>query len=235
MCQTCCCPQPCGGGKPGGDGDGNPPPPRCTRFRLTVDSIDVSAIDDGFLGGNLEAVFTFVVNGQAKTYNNQDLGVGVTPIGISFFVDVPAESSTISFTVSGIEQDPFFDDTIAGFTQVFGQPENWGQGFQTGSASDSNIIYTLNYTITCARDVDVAISRAALLGYAREKAEMQKGGRADRTHRYRMGPGPAAPRGMAGARRHRRTVRPARTRHPAAARRTEIRRRWQRLTVTRSR
>ena len=174
MCQTCCCPQQCcGGGKPGGDGgDGKPPP--CTRFRLTVDSIDVSAIDDGFLGGNLEAVFTFVVNGQAKTYNNQDLGVGVTPIGISFFVDVPAESSTISFTVSGIEQDPFFPDTIAGFTQVFGQPENWGQGFQTGSAADSNIIYTLNYTITCARDVDVAISRAALLGYAREKAEMRR-------------------------------------------------------------
>ena len=174
MCQTCCCPQQCcGGGKPGGDGgDGKPPP--CTRFRLTVDSIDVSAIDDGFLGGNLEAVFTFVVNGQAKTYNNQDLGVGVTPIGISFFVDVPALSSTISFTVSGIEQDPFFDDTIAGFTQVFGQPENWGQGFQTGSAADSNIIYTLNYTITCARDVDVAISHAALLGYAREKAEMRR-------------------------------------------------------------
>ncbi len=171
MCQTCCCPQPCG--KPGGDGP--PPPPQlCTRFRLVVDSIDVSAIDDGFLGGNLEAVFTFVVNGQSRVYNNQDLGVGVTPIGISFFVDVPVETSTITFTVSGIEQDLFFDDTIAGFTRTFGQPENWGQGFQTGSARDSNITYTLNYTITCARDADVAVSRAALLGYARAKAEQRR-------------------------------------------------------------
>ena len=173
MCQTCCCcPQTCGGGKPGGGGDDNPPP--CTRFRLTVDSIDVSAIDDGFLGGNLEVVFTFVVNGQAKTYTNNDLGVGVTPIGTSFFVDVPTESSTISFTVSGVEDDLFFDDPIAGFTRVFGQPDNWGQGFQTGSASDSNITYTLNYTITCARDASVAISRAALLGYARQKAEQRR-------------------------------------------------------------
>jgi hypothetical protein len=157
-----------------GDGDGTQPPQLCTRFRLVVDSIDVSAIDDGFLGGNLEAVFTFVVNGQARTYNNQDLGVGVTPIGISFFVDVPVETSTITFTVSGIEQDVFFDDTIAGFTRTFGQAENWGQGFQTGSASDSNITYTLNYTITCARNADVAVSRAALLGYARAKAEQRR-------------------------------------------------------------
>jgi hypothetical protein len=171
VCQTCCCPQ-CKNGKAPPDGDGGPPDPaRCTRYRLTVDSIDVSAIDDGFLGGNLEVVFTFVVNGQAKTYTNNDLGTGVTPIGISFFVDVPAVTSTISFTVSGIEQDTFFDDPIAGFTRVFGQPENWGQGFQTGSASDSNITYSLNYTITCATDVTVAISRQALLGYAREKAE----------------------------------------------------------------
>jgi hypothetical protein len=87
---------------------------------------------------------------------------------------VPTDSSTISFTVSGIEDDLFFDDPIAGFTQVFGQPQNWGQGFQSGSASDSNITYTLNYTITCARDADVAVSRAALLGYARAKAEQRR-------------------------------------------------------------
>lgn len=173
MCQTCCCPQPCGGDKPGGGDDGNPPP-RCNRYRLTVDSIDVSAIDDGFLGGNLEVVFTFVVNGQAKTYTNNDLGVGVTPIGTTFFVDVPTDTSTISFTVSGIEDDPFFDDPIAGFTRVFGQPDNWGQGFQSGSASDSNITYTLNYTITCARDAAVSVSRAALVGYARLKAEQRR-------------------------------------------------------------
>ena len=45
---------------------------------------------------------------------------------------------------------------------------------QTGSASDSNITYTLNYTITCARNADVAVSRAALLGYARAKAEQRR-------------------------------------------------------------
>jgi len=140
---------------------------------LTVDSIDVSAIDDGFLGGNLEVVFTFVVNGQARTYTNNDLGTGITPIGTTFFVDAPTEQSTITFTVSGVEQDPFFNDPMAGFTRVFGQPENWGQGFQTGSASDSNITYTLNYTITCANDNRVLISRQALIGYARDKVEQR--------------------------------------------------------------
>jgi hypothetical protein len=62
---------------------------------------------------------------------------------------------------------------MAGFTRVFGQPENWGQGFQTGSASDSNITYTLNYTITCANDNRVLISRQALIGYARDKVEQR--------------------------------------------------------------
>lgn len=138
-----------------------------------MDSIDISAIDDGFLGGNLEVVLTFLVNGQTQTFTNNDLGTGVTPIGLTFFVPVPTDQSTIAFTVSGVEQDPFFDDPIAGFTRVFGQPENWGQGFQTGSASDSNITYTLNYTITCATDNVVSVSRQALLGYAREKAEQR--------------------------------------------------------------
>jgi hypothetical protein len=97
-----------------------------------VDSIDVSAIDDGFLGGDLEVTFTFVVNGVAQTWTNNALGTGVTPIGITFFVPVPVPSSTITFEVSGVEDDIFFDDPLAGFPRTFGQPENWGVGFQSG-------------------------------------------------------------------------------------------------------
>jgi hypothetical protein len=133
----------------------------------------VTAIDDGFLGGNLEVTFTFTVNGQAQNYVNNDLGTGTTSIGMTFFVDVPTDTSTISLSVSGIEHDPFFDDPLAGFTAVWGQAQNWGLGFQTGSASDSNITYTLNYTITCARSRDVTISRDTLIAYGRAKAALR--------------------------------------------------------------
>jgi hypothetical protein len=157
-----------------------PPPPtdggqkRCDKYKLTIDSISVSQIDDGWFGGNLEADFTFVVNGIAQHYVNNDLGTGVTNIGISFFVDVPADTSTISFQVSGIEHDPFFDDTLAGFTQVFGQAQNWGLGSESGSASDSNITYTLNYTITCAHTTTIAVSRIALTTYAEDRLRTRK-------------------------------------------------------------
>jgi hypothetical protein len=180
MC-SCCCACACEGKK---DGDGRPPdgppppPPPCTRYRLTIVSIDVSQIDDGFLGGNLEVEFTFTVNGQAQTYVNEDLGVGVTNIGVTFFVDVPAPTSTITLAVAGIEKDPFFDDVIAGFTATYGQPQNWGVGFQSGSASDSNITYTLNYSITCARDVTVNVTRDALRAYGQKRAETRKGAEA---------------------------------------------------------
>jgi hypothetical protein len=177
MSSCCCCcptrePPPPDGVPP----DGVPPP--CTRFRLTIVSIDVSQIDDGFLGGNLEVEFTFVVNGQAQTYVNEDLGVGVTNIGLTFFVDVPAPTSTITLAVAGIEKDPFFNDVIAGFSRTFGQADNFGVGFQTGSASDSNITYTLNYSITCARDVTVNVTRDALRAYGQQRAETRKGAEA---------------------------------------------------------
>ena len=116
-----------------------------------------------------------MVNGQSKKYDNNDLDVGVTNIGTTFIVDVPADTSTITFQVSGIEHDPFFDDTIAGFTQVWGQAQNWGVGAQQGSASDFNITYVLNYQITCAQNTSVVVSREALLRYGQEKARIKRG------------------------------------------------------------
>lgn len=166
-CNACCAPtttQP-------------PQPPagkRCDRYKVTIESINVTAIDDGFLGGTLEMTFTFLVNGQVQTWVNNNLDTGVTSIGLSFFADVPADSSTITVEVSGVEADPFFNDPVAGFTQVWGQAQNWGAGGQSGGASDSNITYTLNYTITCAHETTIAISRAALLAYAQEKAQMRR-------------------------------------------------------------
>lgn len=169
----CCCCQPTA---PPTQPPGPDPtqPPRCTRYQVTVTSIDVAAIDDGFLGGDLEATFTFVVNGQVQTYINNDLDVGTTPIGLTFFVDVPADTSTIVLGVSGVEDDLVFDDPLPGFTHLWGQAQNWGVGFQSGSASDSNITYTLNYQITCARQVTVSIAREVLMAYAQERAKTRK-------------------------------------------------------------
>lgn len=169
-CGCCCC---CTGKTP-------PPqePPtgggettqRCVRYRVSIQSMSVTAIDDGFLGGDLEATFTFVVNGQARTWVNNDLDTGVHNIGITFFVDVPSDTSTITLNVSGVEDDPIFDDDLAGFTHVWGQAQNWGVGSQSGSANDSNITYTLNYEITCAQLTTVAVARNTLMAYASEKA-----------------------------------------------------------------
>jgi len=137
--------------------------------------MEVSQIDDGFLGGNLEATFTFVVNGESRTWVNNDLGTGTHSIGITYLVPVPADSSTITLSVSGVEDDLISDDTLPGFTQVWGQAQNWGIGSQAGSASDSNITYTLHYTITCARSrASVMVSRVALQAYGQQKAERRK-------------------------------------------------------------
>jgi hypothetical protein len=179
MCDTCCCccqQRP----SPGNGGDGKPPPSRCLRYQVTIESIDVSKIDDGFLGGTLETTWTIVVNGQPQIYTNNNLDVGVTPIGFTFFAAVPADSSTITVQVSGVEDDPFFDDTLPGFTDVWGQAENWGVGAQSNGGSDSNITYRLNYTITCAERTTISVSRAALRAYGEAKASQRPGaGRPD--------------------------------------------------------
>jgi len=167
-CCCCCAPKQPPPDRPP-NGGGEPSPTRCDRFRVAIVSMNVTATDDGFLGGNLEATFTFVVNGQARTWVNRDLDTGVHNIGITYFVDVPTDTSTITIEVSGVEDDPVFDDTLAGFAHVWGQAQNWGAGAQSGSASDSNITYTLNYEITCARRITVAVSRATLMAYAEER------------------------------------------------------------------
>lgn len=169
-CCCCCCRTPEPPPPPPPDG-GPQPPERCTRYRVTIVSMNVTAVDDGFLGGDLEATFTFVVNGQARTWVNEDLGTGVHNIGITFFVDVPSDTSTITLEVSGVEDDPVFDDPLAGFTHVWGQAQNWGVGAQSGAASDSNITYTLNYEIVCAQPTTVAIRRDVLMAYAKERVE----------------------------------------------------------------
>jgi hypothetical protein len=173
MCNgCCCCCAPAGPTPPPPDGG---PGPRCTRYVVTIQSIDVTAIDDGFLGGNLEATFTFTVNGQVQTYVNNSLDVGVSPIGITFFVDVPADTSTISVDVSGVEDDPFFDDTLPGFAHIWTQAQNWGVGAQSGAGSDSNITYTLNYTIACAQRTTVSISRSTLRAYGEDRVRTREG------------------------------------------------------------
>jgi hypothetical protein len=135
-------------------------------------------IDDGFLGGTLETTWTIVVNGDVQTYVNNNLDVGVTPIGLTFFVDVPADTSTITIQVSGIEDDPFFDDTLPGFTNVWGQAQNWGVGSQSDGGNDSNITYRLNYTIACAQKTTLPVSRQALRAYGEAKVKQRKGAKA---------------------------------------------------------
>jgi hypothetical protein len=173
MCGCCCCKEHDGNGN--GNGGGGTPPVRCTRYQVTFQSIDVTSIDDGFLGGSLEVTFTFSVNGQVQTWQNAALDVGVTPIGLTFFADVPTDTSTIVVDVTGVEDDPFFDDQLPGFNQVFSQGQNWGEGAQAGGGTDSNITYTLNYTIACARRTSIAVSRAALVAYGQDRVSTRKG------------------------------------------------------------
>lgn len=181
QCCCCCCQQPA---RDGQDEQEREPPAgqpdqsrRCTRYRVTFESLDVSQIDDGFIGGALETEWTLSVNGQTKTYTNQNLNTGTHQVGKTFFVDVPANTSTIRIDVSGTEADPVTkgqDDPLPGFNHVWGQADNWGAGAQSGSGSNGTITYTLNYNITCAEeDATFAVSRQALVEYGEAKAEQR--------------------------------------------------------------
>src|SRR6266699_5016334 len=169
-CSCCCCCDKTEGTPP----PATQPPERCSKYQVTINRIEVTQVDDGFLGGDLEVTYTFVVNGQARTWDDPDLGVGITNIGITFFVDVPADTSTITLEVSGIEHDPVFDDTLPGFTEVWGQAQDWGLGSHQRGASDSNITYTLNYTIVCAQKTRLVISGDALIAMGHERARSRK-------------------------------------------------------------
>jgi hypothetical protein len=142
---------------------------------VTFTSIEVSDISDGFLGGSLETTWTFVVNGQVQILTINPLDVGVRTLGITFFADVPTDSSAIVIQVSGTEDDLIFDDDLPGFTHVWGLAQSFGQGSQSGPGSNSSITYRMNYTITCAEQVTVAIARETLLAYAQDKAKTRKG------------------------------------------------------------
>jgi hypothetical protein len=109
-----------------------------------------------------------------QTFVEQDLDTGVTPIGRTFFVAVPTDTSVIDITVSGVETDEFFDDPLPGFTRTFGQADNWGLGAQSGSGSDSNITYQMNYDIGCAERTIASASSQALIAYGRERARTRR-------------------------------------------------------------
>jgi hypothetical protein len=170
----CCC---------GGHQGVQPPPPkgpslpsRCTRYKVTIASIEVLKADDGLFDSALEVTFTFVVNGEVQTWVSpgEGLSVGFKPIGLDFFVDVPADTSTIVVQGSGVEDDDFFDDPIIGFTHTWSQSDNWGVGAQSETASDSNITYRLNYSIGCEVETAAAISQGALVAYGRAKMKKRK-------------------------------------------------------------
>lgn len=178
MSNCCCCCPPSDPATPEPD-PGNPDPtqPICSRFQVTFTSISVSDVDDGFLGGDLETTWTFVVNGQVQTLTLDPLGTGVTTLGQTFFVEAPAETGSIVISVSGIEDDLVFDDDLPGFTHTWGAAQNFGQGARQGSGSNGSITYQMNYTISCVQRTTSVVSRATLLAFA-GKSRKAKGKRA---------------------------------------------------------
>ena len=167
MSRCCCCCPPSGPSSPEPDPT-NPDPTRpvCSRFQVTFTSISVSSVDDGFLGGDLETRWTFVVNGQVQNLSLDPLGTGVTSLGQTFFVEAPAETGSIVISVSGIEEDLFFDDDLPGFTHIWGAAQNFGQGARQGSGSNEHITYQMNYTISCVQRTTTVVSRATVLAFA---------------------------------------------------------------------
>ncbi len=172
---NCCCPCPSTGGSEPTPDPANPDPtePPCSRFQVTFTSISVSNVDDGFLGGDLETTWTFVVNGQVRTVSIDPLGTGVTTLGTSFFVEAPAQTGSIVISVSGVETDTFFDDDLPGFTHTWGSAQNFGQGARQGSGSNDHITYQMNYTIACAGPSIGVMSRANLVRMAQASRKVR--------------------------------------------------------------
>ncbi len=171
MCNNCCC---CSSIPPTPPGNGPEKPSLCTHFQVTFNSIEVSDIDDGIFGFVLDTEWTFVVNGQVRTRTIDPLDVGTHTIGVSFIVDVPTASSLIDIRVSGVENDFGFDDPLPEFTKTWDSAHDFGQGAQSQSGRNSSITYRMNYTISCAQPVTVAIARETLLAYAQERLEIRK-------------------------------------------------------------
>lgn len=174
MNSCCCCCPPSEPSTPDPDPN-NPDPtqPVCSRFQVTFTSISVSNVDDGFLGGDLETMWTFVVNGQVQNLTLDPLGTGVRTLGQTFFIEAPAETGSIVISVSGIEEDTIFNDDLPGFTQIWGAAQNFGLGARQGSGSNEHITYQMNYTISCAEMIPVVVSRATLLAFARQSRKAQ--------------------------------------------------------------
>lgn len=134
----------------------------------------VQQSNDGFGAGELEEIFTFVVNGQTQQVYFKDpaLQVGTHQLNVSFLVNVPTPSSSISVQVSAQEEDGSFHDT---FTHQFDQAQNWGEGGHQGALIEPDTLScTVYYSVSCAQPKVAVLSEKALIGYAQARAATRK-------------------------------------------------------------
>lgn len=142
-------------------------------YQVNIVSMNVTSVDDGLTGGDhLEATFTFTVNGRVQLFK-KDIGTGVHDIGFAFIVDVPLPQSQIRVSASGVEDDTIADDTLPGFTQIWGENLNWGEGSHTVSKSDGDISYALTYEIILTSESVSLVSSQSLLAYAASVAKLR--------------------------------------------------------------
>ena len=76
-------------------------------------------------------------------------------------------------SVSGVEDDTFFDDDLPGFTHTWGGAQNFGLGARQGTGSNGSITYQMNYTISCAQRTTTVVSRATVLAFAGQSRKVR--------------------------------------------------------------
>lgn len=153
-----------------------PPPTFCASALVRIDSINVGvsgAEDDP--GAAAEWFLTIVVNGQSRTWVNEDTRDNRNySIGFDFVVALVNTSSTIRVSSSGYEEDDTSaNDDLPAAEQTHGSFDNWGiGGSRQLSGSNSEFSYTINYTVTCLQQTaQSVISREEAIRYVQRRLE----------------------------------------------------------------
>jgi hypothetical protein len=121
------------------------PPP---TFKVTIDKIDVTFVDDGPFGGRLEGELRFIVNqGKPEVFPFENLGE-VTGLRIGKVFRGVTPNPAITVASEGTEVDiTSGNDDLAPRARRFVAPD-FGVGPQKHSAINRHIAYTLHYRIT---------------------------------------------------------------------------------------
>jgi hypothetical protein len=135
--------------------------------------VTASSVSAGEPGAAAEWRLTVTVNGDSRTWSNNDVRDSTNySLGWAFPVDLTDPSTTIRISSSGYEEDDFSaNDPLPTAEVTHGSATNWGIGSPPPlSASDQQFSYAINYSISCLqKDATSFITRQEALNFIKAR------------------------------------------------------------------